>query len=268
MNNLFKEYAYPINNYNYNYKTFVDNNYSIGKMGVNSNPTLGQFKNNINALNNFTKPLILDPIPTPNSVAGVGDVDFSDKQAAERARKGFLQQPPYNRFRTEYPESQYPTGGIYSSSYFVQSGFCPVTSATSRQQCLARDSNYIWINNPIQIPNLAKSFFKNQNITTNSNSGTCYKPRYSYVNNANDNGLLEGLIPGIVGDVIDMNPGNFIRTVEGNAVPGSTDTSPPRFQLLPCIAEQFIGSKNIQSFSILQLLIWAGILLFIIIQIS
>jgi hypothetical protein len=124
------------------------------------------------------------------------------------------------------------------------------------------------MNNPIQIPNLAKSFFKNQNINSNSNSGTCYKPRYSYVNNANDNGLLEGLIPGIVGDVIDMNPGNFINMLDGNAIPGSTDISPPRFQLLPCIAEQFIGSKNIQSFNILPLLIWAGILLFIIIQFS
>ena len=268
MNNLFKEYAYPINNYNYNYKTFVDNNYSIGSMGVSSNPTLNQFKKNIKALNNFTKPLILDPIPTPNSVAGVGDVDYSDKEAAERARKGFKQQPPYNRFRSDYPESEYPTRGIYSSSYFVQSGFCPVASATSRQQCLSRDSNYIWMNNPINIPNPAKSFFKNQNINSNSNSGSCYKPRYSYVNNANDNGLLEGLIPGIVGDVIDMNPGNFLNMLDGNAIPGSTDTTPPRFQLLPCVAEQFVGYNNKESSIILQLLIWAGILLFIIIQIS
>jgi hypothetical protein len=266
MNSLFKEYAYPINNYNYNYKTFIDNNYSIGKMGVNSNPTLSQFKKNVNALNNFTKPLILEPIPTPDTVAGVGDVDYSDKDAAEKARKGFTQQAPYNRFRYDYPESQYPTAGIYSSSYFVQSGFCPVASVTSQEQCLSRDSNYIWMNNPINIPNPAKSFFKKQNSNSNSNSGTCYKPRYSYVNNANDNGLLEGLIPGIVGDVIDMNPGNFIRTVEGNAVPGSTDTSPPRFQLLPCVAEQFVGSNNKESSIILQLLIWAGILLFIIIQ--
>ena len=26
---FFKEYAYPLNNYNYNYKTYVDNNYSL-----------------------------------------------------------------------------------------------------------------------------------------------------------------------------------------------------------------------------------------------
>jgi len=65
-----------------------------------------------------------------------------------------------------------------------------------------------------------------------------------------------------------MNPGNFLNMLDGNAIPGSTDTTPPRFQLLPCIAEQFIGSKNTKSFSILPLLIWAGILLFIIIQIS
>jgi hypothetical protein len=268
MNNLFKEYAFPINNYNYNYKTFIDNNYSIGSMGVNSNPTLSQFKNNIRALDNFTKPLIIDPIPTPNSVAGVGDVDFSDKQAAERARRGFTQQPPYNRFRTEYPESQYPTRGIYSSSYFVQSGFCPVNSATSREQCLSRDKNYIWMNNPLSIPNPAKLFFQNQKNVTPPSNGTCFKPRYSYVNNANDNGLVEGLIPGIIGDVIDMNPGNFIRTLEGNAVQGSRDTAPPRFQLLPCVAEEFVGSQNNSSYKFTYIFIFICIFFLIIINIT
>ena len=244
MDTLFKEYAYPINNYNYNYKTYVDNNYSIGKMGVSSNPTLGQFKTNINALNNFTKPLLIDPIPTQNSVAGVGDVDYGDSAAADKARSGFRQQPPYNRFRFEYPERDYPTGGIYSSSYFVQSGFCPVNSAKTRQDCVGRDPNYIWMDNLLSLPNPAKSFFKNQSSTKPDQGGSCYKPRYSYINNANDSGLLEGLIPGVVGDVIDTNPGNFLRTMEGNAIPGSTDLSPPRFQLLPCITEEFVGTSH------------------------
>jgi hypothetical protein len=268
MDSVFKEYAYPINNYNYNYKTYVDNNYSIGSMGVNSNPTLNQFKTNINALNNFTKPLIIDPIPTAKSVAGVGDVDYGDSAAVAKAQKGFRQQAPYNRFRYDYPESQYPTSGIYSSSYFVQSGFCPVASATSSDQCYSRDPNYIWMGNILSLPDPAKSFFKNQTSTKNQQGGNCYKPRYSYINNANDSGLLEGLIPGIVGDVIDMNPGNFMRTMDGNAVPGSTDTSPPRFQLLPCISEEFVGSdkKNTQCYWTYILGIFLGIFLIYLIR--
>jgi hypothetical protein len=221
MGTFFKEYAYPLNNYNYNYKTYVDNNYSISKMGVSSNSTLGQFKTNINALSHFTKPLILDPIPTANSVAGVSDIDYSNKEAVEKAQQGFRQQPPYNRFRFEYPERDYPTTGIYSSSYFVQSGFCPVV---------------------LSLPNPSKVFFKSPNTKKDDQGGSCFKPRYSYINNASDNGLTDGLIPGVVGDIIDMNPGNFLRTMEGNAIPGSTDTSPPRFQLLPCITEHFDGN--------------------------
>ena len=58
---------------------------------------------------------------------------------------------------------------------------------------------------------------------------------------------MEGLIPGVVGDIIDMNPGNFLRTLEGNAIPGSTDVSPPRFQLLPCITEHFAGYDSFIS---------------------
>jgi len=239
MDTLFKEYAYPLNNYNYNYKTYVDNNYSISRMGVNSEPTLKQFKTNINALNHFTKPLILDPIPTTNSVAGVSDIDYSNKEAVEKAQQGFRQQPPYNKFRFEYPERDYPTTGIYSSSYFVQSGFCPVASATNKEQCLTKDQKYIWMGNMLSLPNPSKDFFKSPNTKKDDQGGSCFKPRYSYVNNANDNGLLDGLIPGVVGDIIDMNPGNFLRTLEGNAIPGSTDTSPPRFQLLPCITEHF-----------------------------
>ena len=242
MDTLFKEYAYPINNYNYNYKTYVDNNYSISRMGINSKPTLSQFKKNINALNNFTKPLILDPIPTVDSVAGVSDIDYSSNEAVENAKKGFRQQPPYNRFRFEYPERDYPTKGIYSSSYFVQSGFCPVASATNKEQCSLKDPKYMWMANMLSLPNPSKDFFKSPDTKKDNQGGSCFKPRYSYVNNANDNGLLDGLIPGVVGDIIDMNPGNFLRTLEGNAIPGSTDVSPPRFQLLPCITEHFAGS--------------------------
>jgi hypothetical protein len=260
MGSVFKEYAYPINNYNYNYKSYVDNNYSLGRMGINNAPTLDQFKTNIRGLNNFTSPLILDPIPTESSVAGMDDVDYSSREAILSAQKGFQQTPPYNRFRFEYPERDYPTTGIYSSSYFVQSGFCPVQSATSKAECLRKDPKYIWSSMPVQIPTSSEGILKS---AEKKEMGNCFKPRYSYINNANDNGLVDGLIPGIVNDIMDTNPGNFLKLLDGSAIPGSTDTSPPRFQLLPCVAEHFSSGIGCSSCSSSPL--WIVLLIIIII---
>lgn len=262
MGSVFKEYAYPINNYNYNYKSYVDNNYSLGRMGISDAPTLDQFKKNIHGLNNFTKPLVIDPIPTESSVAGISDVDYSSRDAIISAQKGFQQTPPYSRFRFEYPERDYPTAGIYSSSYFVQSGFCPVESAATKNDCLRKDPKYMWTTLPVQLPSSSEFILKS---SEKKEKGNCFKPRYSYINNANDSGLIDGLIPGIVNDIIDTNPGNFLRTLGGDAIPGSTDTSPPRFQLLPCVAEHFSSGVGCSSCSasplwiVLLLLIIAGL---------
>lgn len=261
MASFFKDYSYPINNYNYNYKSYVDNNYSLARMGISDRPTLNQFRTNVRGLGLFSKPLLMNPIPSESSVAGMDDVDYSSSAAIQSARKGFQQTPPYNRFRFEYPERDYPTSGIYSSSYFIQSGFCPVESATSKNDCLRKDPKYTWSTMPIQIPKSSVSILKS---AEKKQTGSCFKPRYSYVNNANDSGLLDGLVPGIVNDIIDTNPGNFLKLIEGSAIPGSTDTSPPRFQLLPCVAEHFSSSPSFVCGSCSSSPIWIIFLLAII----
>lgn len=218
-----ENYAYPKANYDFDYKGQVDNKYSLDSLGISNAPTIGQFRRNIRSLGKIGDALMMDPIPAKDTYIDPG-------------------QTPYSRFRSDYPEESYPTSGNYSSSYFVQSGFCPVVSAKSREDCLGRDPKYTWIPDEVQIPSDVKGFFSK---TQTPESGSCYKPRYSYVNNANDDGLFEGLIPGIIKDVSDLNPSNFFRTLEGKTIPGSNDRTPPRFQLLPCVQENFIGNKNL-----------------------
>jgi len=261
MESIAPNYSYPLNNYNYNYKNYIDKNYSLEAKGISNQPTFGTFRHNVKKLVDYGDALMLDPIPASNSIAGITDIDPNDKKAVSQAQLGFQQGQPYSKFRQEYPEKYYPTNGIYSSSYFVQSGFCPVQSAKTEAQCKSRDPNYIWMNNTVKLPNVVSNFLKQKNnpLTNNNqtdrqsienNSGTCYKPRYSYINNANDSNVFQGLVPGIMNDIIDLNPATFLRTMDGNPVPGSSMDSPPRFELLPCISETFqnknISDKNIK----------------------
>ena len=63
--------------------------------------------------------------------------------------------------------------------------------------------------------------------------------RSSYINNANDNDFMNGLVPSIGNDVLDLNPGNLFRIMDGNPIPGARENKPPRFELLPCKPEHF-----------------------------
>ena len=256
MESLFPNYSYPLNNYNYNYKNYIDKNYNLEAKGISNQPTFGTFRHNVNKLVDYSDALVLKPIPGDGDVAGITDIDPKNPEEVAQAQRGFSQGLPYRKFRQEYPEKYYRTDGKYSSSYFVQSGFCPVQSAKTAGECKAKDPNYIWIDNPVEIPDNIKRFLKNPlNPLTkddkngeakqqSSVAGSCYKPRYSYVNNANENKILAGIIPGIIDDVLDLNPVNFVRTIAGEPIPGSSIDSPPRFELLPCVAETFANKMD------------------------
>ena len=264
MESLFPNYSYPLNNYNYNYKYYIDKNYNLDAKGISNQPTFGTFRHNVKKLVDYSDALVLKPIPDDGDIAGISDIDPNNPEAVAGAQRGFSQGLPYQKFRQEYPQKFYKTDGKYSSSYFVQSGFCPVASAKTKEQCKARDPNYVWMENIVDLPESVKEFLKNptnplsnnDESTKEDSSGSCYKPQYSYVNNANDNKILAGIIPSITGDILDLNPANFVRTIAGEPIPGSNENSPPRFELLPCVAETFqnkstgveknISDKNIK----------------------
>jgi len=249
MSQLFKTYAYPQTNYDFDYKTYVDMRYNMDAQGVSDRPTISAFKKDVRALVNYSDALMLKSVPDKNTVAGWSDIDPNNTEAVQKARQNMLQEPPYSRFRFEYPANLYPTNGEYSGSYFVQSGFCPVKSATTREECEGRDPNYNWIESPVKLPGNTGQFFSKatKEKAMNPANGACYKPRYSYVNNANDSGVLKGMLPGFAMEVGDLNPGSFMKTMKGEAVMGYTDTAPPRFQLLPCVAEHFTSDIEGES---------------------
>jgi len=237
MESLFKNYAYPLNNYEWNYKGLVDNRYKPEKLGINGSGSVGQFKHNLKQSIKYFDGLILDGNPDANSVAGITDVASENSEERSKKNANASIGMPYRRFRNDYAESEYPTNGKFSSSYFVQSGFCPVNSVKTEQECNIQDPNYKWIPNPITVPDSVKSFFTQDKDKTNERkgNGTCFKPRYSYVNNAAESDIASGMIPSIMDDVSDLNPAYLLGVSMGKPVMGSRDSAPPRFQLLPCV---------------------------------
>jgi len=235
--NIFSDYSYPKNNYDFNYSGLVKNNYNPIKLGVNNGATVWQFKHNLKQGTKFMDGLIMEPTPGPRDIAGISDLDRSDSEAVQKSRDNFLKTPPYKKFRQDYPESKYPTSGIYSSSYFLQSGFCPVSIAKSENECTAMDSKYVWMSNGISIPKLSMPFFKKEaeRVKDPQTEGKCYKPRYSYVNHASDSGMLAGLMPSVLGDVVELNPANFMNLLKDGYIEGNDNGGPPRFELLKCI---------------------------------
>ena len=234
---LFVDYTYPKNNYDFNYSGLVKNNYDPKKLGINNGPTLCQFKHNIKLGTKFMDGLINEPTPGPNDIAGITDLDKSDSEAVKKSKDNFLKTPPYKKFRQEYPESRYPTNGIYSNSYFIQSGFCPVVIAKTENECISFDPKYVWMSNGISIPKLSMPFFKKEaeRVKDPQTEGKCYKPRYSYINHGSDSGMLDGLMPSVLGDVVDLNPANFMNLLKEGYIEGNDYGGPPRFELLKCI---------------------------------
>ena len=86
---------------------------------------------------------------------------------------------PYPSFRTDYPESEYSLTGERASSYFIKNGRC-FTPHVDKQLC--RDKGFEWVPP-------AESFNKDSSGNSEKRDdkipvlGTCYKPRYIYINN-------------------------------------------------------------------------------------
>jgi hypothetical protein len=116
MEKLFKNYAYPLNNYEFNYKGLVDNEYKPEKLGINGRGSVNQFRHNLRQTGKYYDGLIFAGNPNKKSIAGVSDVPLENAseriQKKANAEKGM----PYRKFRNDYSEKEYPTNGKFSSS--------------------------------------------------------------------------------------------------------------------------------------------------------
>ena len=176
-----KDLVYPWANYDWDYTTFIDNNYNKNKTGATNRPTFGALFDNISANAKLTKGFIFDANPNKKSRAGVSDLpECNPKQSDYQGclinnqlkRQQTTQEPPYPDYFFNKP-----TTGLYSSSYFIKTGDCPKPSL-SEKEC--KEKGYTWIKN---------------NLIGN---GRCFKPKYSYIMNK----------PGIQLDTGDLNEVN------------------------------------------------------------
>ena len=248
---------YPILNHDFDYATVVKKTYNPFQLGITNQPTMGGLVNGINGTKKFVNAMISDRFPNEKTIAGVTDVytENSTKNKITELTRKEDSKLPYPSFRKDYPECMYPTKGEYSSSYFTRVGRCP-TKMTDKDACIQK--GYEWVDEekpPSEI---------NQFLTTKSDreikqenapasdakpsppappKGTCFKPRFIYVNNRSDGiGGLNGIVPSSLSDIRAIAPDRLMTIMQGYTVAGSG--------LLPCTEEFTSGKDNTERVTI------------------
>ena len=224
---------YPINNYDFDYKTAMKKNYNVFKLGVTNKPTINNLIQAPNKLKPYVSVLLDKKYPNKNTVSGVSDVILDDKDALNIKKKynQLNDTLPYPSFKKDYPECRYPTKGEHSSSYFIKAGQCK-TSINNEKDC--KKKKYNWVSNYPFIPDSAKELitYTNNVIPSKKNTdkkdGSCYKPRFAYIDNsAKDVYGKYGLVPSMLDDLVNFAPDKIANIMAGYTVEGSG--------LLPCI---------------------------------
>lgn len=244
---------YPILNHDFDYATTVKKQYNPFRLGITNQPTMGGLVDGIKGSKKFVDAMVSNRFPDNNSIAGVTDVyteNARKNKIIELTRKEDAKLP-YPTFRADYPECMYPTTGEYASSYFTRVGKCP-TKIADKEECIRK--GYQWMDEekpPAEI---------NQFITTKTNremtgenapasnakplpppppKGTCFKPRFIYVNNRADGiGGQNGIVPSSLSDIRAIAPDRLMTAMQGYTVAGSG--------LLPC-TEEFTGGDKDES---------------------
>ena len=265
--------VFPWNNYDLDYKQIVKNKYHPDLVGISEKPTLGTFFSDVTKLGKYSDALMHDPLPDDKINPGVSDLpkdpdilkNSGGRKILNRARSikntyaSF--KPPYPSFYKDYPYAKKLKPGWIdrsgkrrkvgkkSGSFFIQSGFCPLKKVTDAKTC--KKKGFAWIPNPVKIPKFAKPFLKYTLIPEKAfdKKGTCFKPRYSYVDNSPKSMMgMDGQIPNLMNDVKSLSPDKLLKVFSGEDTSG--------FGLLPCI-ESFSEKKHtIRDF-------WQGLFLVI-----
>ena len=135
---------------------------------------------------------------------------------------------PYPSFRTDYPESHYSLTGERASSYFIKNGRC-FTPYVNEKLC--KNKGFEWVPS-------GTSFNKDSSGSSEERDdkipalGTCYKPRYIYINNESIGFFgKNGMVMSSVNDTLNLAPDKLLDVMSGSSVDGSG--------ILPCPKEMF-----------------------------
>ena len=255
-----KNLVYPWRNYDWDYTTYVKNNYDPKSMGVKDGANnLTGIITDVQAIISLINGLLMDPNPSDNSSASNPNSKGNDLvKCMSRLSCSLLndtkssyvnQKPPYaNVFFNK------PLEGEYSSSYFSQIGVCH-SNIKSEKEC--KDKDFLWIPNPLaSLPGSEKG--------PDTPAGDCFKGRYVYINNKpgleiGKIGNVKGLIPSIANDVLEIAPDKIIAAAMGESIPG--------VDIQKC-EEGYINYNDNSNISIILIIIVIIIILFIILGIS
>jgi len=241
---------YPWNNYDWNYGNFVDNNYSVLATGATKSGKISALFKNMKAFMKLVKGYLSDSNPGPNSYPGKfakdGDISYyecigkstdadgnmiSDPASVtnckiiNKIKYGTKQNPPTDDSFLK----KYPITGEKSSSYYFKIGTCPRTDIKSQKEC--EQKNYSWIPDTFN------------NLISKNKSGSCYQPRYAYINNNPGFKIggvkFKGLIPSITSDFLALTPDKIIAAMEGRSIDNLFE-----IQQCPKIKEGFVNKFN------------------------
>lgn len=226
---------YPWRNYDWDYGTHAENNYSPDALPRPQGSITGMFQG-VNNVVRAIDGLMFQPSPNVASSAFREDrnSDFPDVRC--RGREGLrcrgteqvkrmLTQEEIKRMNTPFLNRK--LDGEMSSSYFFQIGVCPRDDITDEKKC--RDNGFIW----------SKDRFSDS-------EGLCNQPRYAFVDNSAKPAVggsnARGQLVAVASNIRDMN--------EVDILSGFMESSSGSLEIMPCpqvkpaVTEKFMNRES------------------------
>lgn len=251
---------YPIANHDFDYSTGLKKKYNVFAQKITNEPTISNLVNTPVKMLEYIQPLVKERYPEKNSAAGVDDIYKEDKKKVAIKKIYNSQKLPYPTFKKDYPDCKFKTTGEYSSSYFIKAGTCP-TKITKKKKCL--NMKYQWVANSKTFPKSLTGTFtkKKKKPAQKLPSGSCFKPRFVYVNNKAKGAYGQnGLIPSTFTDLMNVSPEKLFAVLSGQQIDGTG--------LLPCV-EDFNNynnkkcNKKYNYFTIIIILLVIGLIFYL-----
>ena len=224
---------YPWKNYDWDYATYVDNNYNVKETGATKKGTFKGLFQNMKAMGKVIGGYIDEPNPDGKSNSGgygkSSDTPYNlescpdDKcMNAYNVRRNFKQDKPYNN---KYFDNK--LDGEKSSSYYFKVGNCD-TAIKNKDRCIKK--GYSWI------------------------GGNCYQPRYAYLDNSP--GLvifgdkIKGSVPSLINNALAFRPDKIVDILRGRSLGDEFN-----IQMCPTKLETFSNKANTRILLIIALLL-------------
>ena len=224
-----KNLVYPWKNYDWAYDTYVDKHYNKNKTGATPDGTFSALFKNPKAMFKIMGGFLLNANPNKGDKAGISDnLECNGDKNCEIIKniKKINQPPPYKD-----PFFNKNLNGKNSSSYYIQTGVC-IKPKLTKKDCIKK--GYNWIENPLFIK--TPKYLRSPTFI----SGTCFKPRYGYINNKSgfniklpkstnksdniasniinkNSNKFEGLIPSFINDLSGLSPNNIYKISQGKS---------------------------------------------------